>query len=161
MVFLLGSGTRIPNIVARILYSMSSRDGTGDQEAEDLVRFLNSTELGIQCRIVKGAAFTPSMLKNALARGSCVVADSISGRHSVLVIGREADELLIFDPDWENVRKRPRGKPGRYECVLDEPLYNTRVYIEEFFKRRLDRFSMGAVSERYGIIMSRKNVKNA
>jgi hypothetical protein len=155
MVFLLGSGTRIPNIIARMLYSISSRDGTVDTEADQLVRILNNAELNVRGRIERGRDLTPSVVTHAIGRGACVVADTLSGRHTVLIVGRRDREFLLFDPDWENIHPRPHSKPGRYAIVLDQPLYNVRVSAGELFKRRRDRFSMGAVSERYGIVMSR------
>ena len=53
LVHLLGP-SQIPNLIARVLYSGTSSDGTHNDEAEDLIALINNHSIKVKGRIVTG-----------------------------------------------------------------------------------------------------------
>ena len=159
LIYLLGHGGRINNLIARILYSGTSINGTDDRIAEDLIAFINSNKIPISCRIVKGQEVEKQDIEENLNGNSVIVADTQAGQHSVLLNKYKNNELHIFDPDWPSVMAWKNKKMDNCEIVLDRPHTNVIVAIDEFFKKRYSEnmlpFIMGAPSERYIIIMKK------
>jgi hypothetical protein len=167
MIFLLGDGGRIPNLVARVLYALSSREGTGNDDARDLVTFLsNHKSLQIQCHDpYEGKEVTTDLIQGLLKEDKVIICDTLSGEHSILINGIQRDELLIFDPSWEDIIRKPWERKGAFRCTPDpshpdfSPYWNVKVSLEYFDQKRTtekSRFSMGAVSSRFALAMSKR-----
>ena len=156
MVFLHGNANKIPNELARILYAISSKDGTENKEAERIVDFINDyKELKIKCEICEGETIAEDLLKDVIEKGSVIVADVQAGCHSVLITGldQRGKKIKIFDPDWSTVLK-----DGQYiEIIRNEPEFNALVSIEEFFKKWASNqtpLRMGGVNSRSWIVLT-------
>ena len=156
MVFLLGNADRIPNIVARILYAMSSRNGTDNKDAKYLIDFISDhKELPIKCELYEGKDVDQRLIRRLLTENKVIVCDTFSGNHSVLVTKLKNNEILIFDPDWTNVSQKPLEKKGAFACNPQQN-YNVRVGLDHFDLKRTmskSRFSMGSVRSRFALAM--------
>ena len=159
MVFLLGNADRILNIVARILYAMSSREGTDNKDAKDLINFISDhKDLPIKCKLYEGEDVHQRLIKRLLAENKVIVCDTFSGTHSVLITKRKNNEILIFDPDWTNVSRKPLKKKGAFACD-PQPNYNVKVSLDHFVLKRTtskSRFSMGSVKSRFALAMLKR-----
>ena len=165
MIYLLGDGSKIPNLVARVLYSLSSREGTDNDDARDLVSFLSKQrKLKIQCHgPYEGKEVSMDLIQKLLQEDKVIICDTYSGEHSILINGLQNDQLLIFDPDWLNVNQKPSEKKGAFICTPDSkspgfsPYWNVKVNFEHFDQKKTtknSRFSMGSVSSRFALAMS-------
>ena len=103
LIYLLGHGGKINNLIARMLYSGTSINGTEDEIAKDLIAFINSNKIPIDCSILQGQDVTEKEIVKNLNDNSVIVADTQAGDHSVLLNKYENGELHIFDPDWTSV----------------------------------------------------------
>ena len=162
LIYLLGHGGKINNLIARMLYSGTSIDGTEDEIAKDLIAFINSNKILINCRILLGQKVTKTIITKNLNNNSVIVADTQAGYHSVLLNKYENGKLYIFDPDWTSVISWKNKKNNNCKIVLNHPHTNVIVAIDEFFKKSYHKntlpFKMGAPNERYIVIM--KKIKN-
>jgi hypothetical protein len=163
MVYLLGNADRIPNIVARMLYALSSREGTDNQDAKELINFISGHKsLPIQCDVYEGQAVDKRLIKKLIEDNKVVICDTLSGTHSVLVTGMKSnDDILIFDPDWRNVSKHPLKIEGAFVCD-PQATSNVKVFLDYFDQKRTgpkSRFSMGAVKSRFALAMFNKKDK--
>lgn len=158
MISLLTTASQIPNEVARVIYAISSKEGTDLKETEKVANFINSYGIKIKCTVLKGAQVTPSEVRKVLLDSKgVVVADIDAGEHSVLITGYLDGQYRIFDPDWKTIKKGRRGEIRDAEFpkgALDLPKgaleYNLKVDEEELFagKIRQNSIRMGAVSKR-------------
>ena len=154
LVYLLGNADKIPNIFARILYAMSSREGTYNEDAKYLITFITSHRaLPIQCQIYEGQKVDGNLIKELLSANRVIVCDTLSGGHSVLLTKIEDDNILMFDPDWTNVTKNPVRVEGAFEAS-PEANYNVKVSLKHFESTdSKSRFSMGTVKSRFALAM--------
>lgn len=159
MICLLGSASRIPNEIARIIYALSSKDGTELKEARKVADFLNFYAIDLQCSLLERDQVTPGELRKVLARGVVVVADVRAGAHSVLVTGYHEGKYQIFDPNWDVIKAGLRSKVSNAEFSEPTHRYNVLVPEEEFFAGKVTdtgKLRMGAVSKRCLFIMEPK-----
>jgi hypothetical protein len=159
LIYLLGHGGKINNLIARMLYSGTSVHGTEDEIAKDLIAFINSNKIPINCRIVQGQKVTKTIITKNLNDNSVIVADTQSGDHSVLLTKHENGKLHIFDPDWTSVISWKNKNNNNCKIERSRPHTNVIVAIDEFFKQKYYEntlpFKMGAPSERYIVIMKK------
>lgn len=171
LIHLLGTSTRIEHFISRYLYILTSAEGTFSEEARILVKLINENKrLGIQARIIQCETIDEERLRRFLGRRkSVLITDTLSGTHSILLLRMERDDIIAFDPDWDNV-KDCKVKKGCYVCcpfemvnsrMMLNPYFNARIHIDHFLKTRTlgdkdQRFVMGANSERFIIELIRK-----
>ena len=85
-----------------------------------------------------------------------IIADTGSGKHSILILGRRKDDnwFKVFDPDWENVKDGKQTKD--YICLPDSVSVwergrvNAMVSASAFFDRNIsknNRFAFGSKKE--------------
>jgi hypothetical protein len=146
--------------MARIIYAISSKDGTDLKEAGKVASFINAYNINIKCSLVRGADVSPEELLKALDRKGVVVADIHAGEHSVLVTGHADGKYQIFDPNWENIKKGRRGRIKNAEFPNSAPNYNVIVSKQELFalstKPHSHSIRMGARATRCLFIMERR-----
>lgn len=158
LIFLLRSAESIPNEIPRILYSISSRDGTGNREKDRIVHFINAYNLKIRGCIYQREEATLKRLKTIVSPDSVVVSDVKSGDHAVLITGISGEGIRVFDPHWQTVRSGLRNRIRGAKFNLTEPTFNAIVGAEEFFKQstfKHGRLRMGSVSSRCWVQLSR------
>jgi hypothetical protein len=164
LVYLLEKPENIPNYVARMLYAGSSNSGTENQQAEILVGVIGRSRIGVKLRIVTGkkvtGKFILSQLKNKKKKRA-LVADTFNGKHSVLLVGLDAsNNVLLFDPWWENIIASPRNCKPNFKRVPDGRLNNAVVSIAELSRtsnggKSKAPFCMGLFRNRYLVIMEK------
>ena len=149
LLFVLESANKIPNEVARILYALSSKDGTEKEEAKKTVDFLNSHKIKVILNVVCGNAVTPKKIK-ALLKVGVVIADVSQGSHSVLITGFVDGRFKIFDPDWGTIKKGLRKTEKFINYIDDKRDYNILVDEEELFKKHANgKIRLGGENSRY------------
>lgn len=161
MIILLGDASKIPNEIARIIYAISSKDGTELKEAEKVAAFVNSYKINLKCSLFKGKAVTLTGLNKILADGGVGVADVCAGTHSVLVTGYSNGKYKIFDPDWKKIKhgRRKSRRPGELPKADFNNFghdYNVIVTEQELFAERSTvsgKLRMGAISKRCLFVM--------
>ena len=154
LVFLLGDVGKIPNEVPRILYAISSRDGTENQQADRIIDFINAYNIGIKCKILQKEAVTLQVLCKIFQKGGVVVSDVQAGSHGVLLTGMIDKRICIFDPNWHTVLSGLKGNITGAEFFENIPDYNAILETKEFFADRCTKkgkLRMGAVSSRYWV----------
>jgi len=154
-----------------MLYITTSSEGTSNGESEILVKLINDNKnIPVKASIIRKKTITATYLRRLLKSNSHVlICDTLSGRHSILLIDIKGDEILAFDSDWDNVSDCKSVK-GSYRCcpyaniqgkLFFNPYYNAGINIQHFLKTRTieekdQRFVMGANSSRFIIALKRK-----
>ncbi|MBD3238951.1 MAG: hypothetical protein GF331_00090 [Chitinivibrionales bacterium] len=170
LLYLLGGSDHMDHYVSRMFYVLTSPEGTYPDEAEILLRLVNENrKLGVRARIIEKGSLDARRLRALLRkRDSVLITDTLSGTHSILLIGLDGDDIVAFDPDWDNVRDLKRV-PGAYACCPFEmydgrPVlnahFNARIRLDHFLKTRTvngydQRFVMGAASKRFVLELMR------
>ena len=149
LLYVLESANKIPNEVPRILYALSSKDGTEKEEAKKTVDFLNSHNIKVKLDIFSGNDVTPDRMKTLLGIG-VVIADVSQGSHSVLITGFDEGRFKIFDPDWGTIKKGLRKTEKFINYIDDKRDYNILVDEEELFKKHANgKIRLGGENSRY------------
>jgi hypothetical protein len=134
LIYSLGSADKIPNEIARILYVLSSKDGTYNAEAEKIVKYLNLSELKVKLRVWEGSSVTPQKVKSILKKKGVIIADIDQGGHSVLITNYADKQFKIFDPDWNTIRKGMKTNISGTTFTTSEYNYNISIDEKELFK---------------------------
>ena len=161
---LLGSSDKIEHFISRMFYVITSAEGTDNQEAEILVKLINENEkVCVRGSVIREVDISETRLRRLLKkRNSVLVADTLSGIHSILLLGLIRDDIIAFDPDWRHVKDCKTVK-GCFACrpyarengtVVFNPYHNVLINIKHFLKARTlaakdQRFVMGAGSSRF------------
>ena len=158
LVLILKGIDKIPNEIARILYSVSSRHGTNNREADRIANIINAYDMDIKCQVYQKEETTPKRLKKILSNDSVVVSDVENGAHSVLITGICKEGIKVFDPYWYTVKMGLKNKVSGAKFNITEPTYNAIVNEKEFFKERSSKngwLSMGKIKSRYWVQLLR------
>ena len=161
LLVLLRSADAIPNELARILYMLSSKDGTEDREAEKIIKIFNVYDLNIQLQVFKGLQVTEMKIDSVLNQNGVVIADIEQGDHSVLITGmiKDEDRYKIFDPSWETVSKGMKTKNKDLVFTSVEGEYNLLINKNDFFKNHYKgKIRLGGKKARYIVTMKNKSI---
>jgi hypothetical protein len=144
---------RIPVLANRLLLSVLSEEGVEDNEAEVIIRAISDL-----CSLAKEVIKSEKDIINRVTNiedNEVVIADTGSGEHSILILGRRKNDnlLKVFDPDWENVKDKKQTK--HYVCLPDVPVWkrgrvNAMVHPSAFFDKNAsknNRFAFGSKKE--------------
>lgn len=134
LLYLLESADKIPNEIARILYVMSSKDGTYNAEAEKIVQFFNVYGLKVKLKVWEGQVVTPQKIKGILKKKGVIIADIEQGGHSVLITGFSDKQFKIFDPDWNTIKKGMKNKIQGMTFTTSEHDHNVAIDENDLFK---------------------------
>ena len=161
---LLGSSDKIEHFISRMFYVITSAEGTDNQEAEILVKLINENKMVcVKGSVIREDHITETRLRRLLKKkNSVLIADTLSGIHSILLLGLVRDDIIAFDPDWRHVKDCKIVK-GSFVCcpyttengtLVFNPYYNVHINIHHFLKARTlaakdQRFVMGAGSSRF------------
>lgn len=146
---------KIPVLANRLLFSILSEEGVEDSDAKIIISAVGELcDLSVEV-IESEKGIIINRVKN-IQDNEVIIADTGSGEHSILILGRDDSRFNVFDPDWNNVKD---GKETEdYICLPDAEMgrVNAKVSKSAFFDRNAsknNRFAFGSKKEWTIIVM--------
>ena len=165
LLHLCGEKHKVPHKISRKLYFDSSEDGVSTGEMKKIAQMIRKA-YGLKIFTYKNGKITSKLIRKALGReGAAIICDTNSGTHSLLLTGIRGEELMAFDPNWENVADC-RTSRGRFYCCpygdsergLLNPRHNVSITLSHLMKEpsgKRERFIMGNPRNRNLLVLSR------
>lgn len=164
-----GDKEKIPGLVLRLLNTVLTDEGvySGGKKADwKIILAAIADRCDLDIRSFEGHLVECELGKVDFKK-TVVICDIGAGTHSMLLIKKDGDWFLGFDPDWNQVKSGLKFNCNEFE-VLPEVIesikgsVNVRVHKDHLFSLRATKnklFSMGGVKSRNITIISLKNKK--
>ena len=165
LIYFLEDKNKLPHNISRTIYMNSTETGVSDKE---VILVLNTIRelTGISYKIFRSCSITPKLLTKYLScENTVMISDTQSGRHSVLVTDMHDQQMIAFDPSWNNVKdsiSSPEGFTctpyGNPEMTLLNSHKNVAINTDYFLDRKKgpgDLFAMGEMPHRFAVFMEK------
>ncbi|MGA7494909.1 MAG: hypothetical protein WB930_21195 [Syntrophobacteraceae bacterium] len=159
LLLLYGDKNKIPGLVYRLLHAVLTDEGVASQGSVrndwKIVLDAIQSRTGLRVENFQGPE-VETTLRNLNFKKQVAVCDIVAGSHSILLTGRSGGWIEVFDPDWDNVKKKrekqdayfvqpaenKQRRAGRVNVLLAED------YLLRAGRGRKSEFQMGAVLAR-------------
>ena len=144
---------KIPVLAIRLLLSVLSEKGVDNDDAKIII-----SAIGKLCKLSVEVIESEkdkiiNKVKN-IQENEVIIADTYSGNHSILILGRDGEWFKVFDPNWDKVKDGKQTED--YKCLPDSVpeqergRVNALVSASAFFcerPSRNNRFAFGTEEE--------------
>lgn len=163
LIYFLKDKNNVPQEISKKIYMNSSETGVPDQSVLKILETIKDFA-NVHIKIFRENSITQKLITRHLSdKGTVMLCDTQSGRHSVLVTDLSGDEIIAFDPNWNNVKDSQRQKKmfacspyGDPEEKWLNSHKNVSIHLDYFFKQKTgknDLFTMGRMADRFAIFL--------